>query len=73
VKIPLIVKKIFENMAAKSGGLPLKVGEFTCMFTLSKITLSVSVYIWNHVVELLSIHINSKVIIDNIRGHSNSN
>jgi hypothetical protein len=24
-------KKSFENMAAESGSLPLKVGEFTCM------------------------------------------
>jgi hypothetical protein len=31
VKIPLILRKILENMAAESGSLPLKVGEFTCM------------------------------------------
>jgi hypothetical protein len=31
VKIPLILRKIFESMAAESGRLPLKVGEFTCM------------------------------------------
>jgi hypothetical protein len=31
VKIPLILRKIFENMAAGSRSLPLKVGKFTCM------------------------------------------
>jgi hypothetical protein len=31
VKIPLILRKIFENMAAESGSLQLKVGEFTYM------------------------------------------
>jgi hypothetical protein len=30
VKTPLILRKIFQNMAAKSGSLLLKVGEFTC-------------------------------------------
>jgi hypothetical protein len=34
VKIPHILRKIFENMAAKSGSLPLKVGEFTIMYDL---------------------------------------
>jgi hypothetical protein len=32
VKISLILRKIFENMAAESVSLPLKEGEFTCMF-----------------------------------------
>jgi hypothetical protein len=27
------LKKIFESMAAKSGSLPLQVGEFTCMLS----------------------------------------
>jgi hypothetical protein len=31
MKIPLILRKIFKSMAANSGSLPLKVGEFTCM------------------------------------------
>jgi hypothetical protein len=31
VKILLILRKFFENMAAESGSLPLKVGGFTCM------------------------------------------
>jgi hypothetical protein len=31
VKIPLILRKIFENMAAESGSFQLKVGEFTFM------------------------------------------
>jgi hypothetical protein len=31
VKIPLILRKIFENMATERGSLPLKMGEFTCM------------------------------------------
>jgi hypothetical protein len=30
-KIPLILRKIFENIAAESGNLTLKVGGFTCM------------------------------------------
>jgi hypothetical protein len=29
MKIPLILRKIFENMASESGSLLLKVGEFT--------------------------------------------
>jgi hypothetical protein len=37
-------------------------------FTLWKITLPVAVYIWNHVVELLSIRINSAVIMNNSWG-----
>jgi hypothetical protein len=32
MKIPLILRKIFENMAIESGSLPPKVGEFTCMY-----------------------------------------
>jgi hypothetical protein len=31
VKIPLILRIIFENMTEESGSVPLKVGEFTCM------------------------------------------
>jgi hypothetical protein len=31
VTISLISRKIFENMAAETGNLPLKVGEFICM------------------------------------------
>jgi hypothetical protein len=31
VKIPIILRKFFENMAAESGSLPLKEEEFTCM------------------------------------------
>jgi hypothetical protein len=31
VKIPLILRKICENMAAESGSIPLKVGELTFM------------------------------------------
>jgi hypothetical protein len=30
-EILCILRKIFENMAAESGSLLLKVGEFTCM------------------------------------------
>jgi hypothetical protein len=36
VKIPLILRKIFENMAAESGSHPLIVGEFTCMLKQAK-------------------------------------
>jgi hypothetical protein len=39
VKIPLISRKIFENMAAESGSLPLKVGEFTCMYNNAGISV----------------------------------
>jgi hypothetical protein len=35
VKTPLILRKVFENMAAERGSLPLKVGEFTCMLLVS--------------------------------------
>jgi hypothetical protein len=31
VKIPLILRKIFENTAGESGSSQLKVGKFTCM------------------------------------------
>jgi hypothetical protein len=34
--MPLILRKIFENMAAEKGRLTLKVGEFTCMHNTQK-------------------------------------
>jgi hypothetical protein len=39
-------------------------------FTFTKITCSLSIYIRNHEVELISLHIVSEVIIDNSRGRS---
>jgi hypothetical protein len=44
VKIPLILRKIVENMAAGSGILPLKVGEFTCMQELVSLQVHQKLY-----------------------------